>query len=73
MEFDPSLDGLIGAVELSCDVGDGNVMMQDLFDGGALGGNGIMRLFFRHRGFWNGKGIVRDDSTIPLSEKIRPF
>ena len=50
MEFDPSLDGLVGAVELSCDLGDGTSLLEHLFDGGALNGEGITRLFFRHCG-----------------------
>jgi len=69
MEFDPSLDGLIGAVELSCDLGDGTSLVENLFDGGALSGKRVTRLFFRHCGLWNEKGIVMDDPTIPLSEK----
>jgi hypothetical protein len=52
MLFDPSLDGLIGAVELSCDLGDRVSLLEDLFDGGALNGEGVTRLFFRHGGFW---------------------
>jgi hypothetical protein len=48
METDPSLDGLVGAVELSGDLSDGSMMTDDLFDGGALSGKGIMALFLRH-------------------------
>ena len=50
MEFDPSLNGLSGAVELAGDLGNGTTLLENLFDGGALKGKGITRLFFRHRG-----------------------
>jgi hypothetical protein len=70
MEFDPALDGLVGTVQLSGDLGDGNAVMETLFDGGTLNGNGITRLLLGHNGFWIGKGIVMDDSTVPISEKI---
>ena len=70
IEFDPSLDGLVGAVELSCDLGDGTSLLEHLFDGGALSVKRVTRLFFRHDGFRNEKGIVMDDSTITISEKM---
>jgi hypothetical protein len=52
MEADPSLDGLVGAVELPGDLGDGTTVVKNLFDGGALSGKGITMLFLRHSGFW---------------------
>ena len=84
MEFDPSLDGLLGAVELSRDLGDGNVMLEHLFDGGALGSKRVTRLLFLHRGLeWKRNRDGRfNNSTIgknipalntPLVEQIRKF
>ena len=69
MKFDPSLNGLVGAVELAGNLGDGMTLLENLFDGGALNGNRVTGLCFRHDRFGNGKGIVMNDSTIPLSEK----
>ena len=44
MEFDPSLNGLIGAVELTCGESDGTTLMKNLFDGGTLNGNRVTGL-----------------------------
>ena len=67
MEFDPSLNGLIGAVELAGNLGNGTTLLENLFDSGALNGNGITRLFFRHRGMV--EKILMENSITPLSEK----
>jgi hypothetical protein len=57
METDPSLDGLLGATELACNLGDGSVMTDDLLDGTALNRWRIARLLFRHWWIWKVKGI----------------
>ena len=49
MLFDPSLNGLIRTAKLPGNLGDGSVMMQNLFDGGTLDGETITRLFLGHR------------------------
>jgi hypothetical protein len=48
MLFDPPLDGLVGAVELSSDLGDGTTLVKYLLDGRTLNIRRITRLFLGH-------------------------
>jgi hypothetical protein len=67
MFVDPIFDGLRRAVQLPSDLGNGSMMVNNLFDGMALNGDIIARDFFRH---WKRKGIW-ENVTKTLSTKKR--
>lgn len=66
MPFDPSLNGLRGAVELPSDLRDGMMMTKNLFNGVALNIGIVARLLFQHGRMlevWR----IRNESTKLLS------
>jgi len=54
-------------MELLGNLDDGSVMTDNLYNGVALNGKGITRLFFWHGSIREGKGILMKEATKPLS------